>query len=306
MIKTFSKNDTDKHVIILEDFSFNAWMSVEEPTKEELEVLVQEQSLDPWILEDALDMQEIPRVEVEKDIVYIFLDFVSEGEESIETVPMLFILKESGLITVSSKPFSRITKFMEEKIDFNTEKRVELLMLIFEEINDTYTHYLNSISKKIKGLSVKVDKIKNKDIIQFVYFENVLYDFSASLVRMNTIYTALAAGKVIPFTNGEKYKMDDIVNDTTQLVEITKENARMIVNIREAYSTIMTNNLNRVIKLFTSLTVILTIPTIVGSFFGMNVKLPYASNPLVFQDLVVGTAALCLLAIGIFYYMDWL
>lgn len=306
MIKTISKNSTDKHVIVLDDFAFNSWMYVEEPTKEELQELVTEQNLDPWLLEDAMDIQEIPRIEIEKEVVYIFVDFVIEGDDAIETIPILIILKENGLITICAKPFPRMSKFMEEKIDFNTEHRGKLLMKIFEEVNDTYTNYLHSISKKIKGHSIKIDKIKNKDIMQFVYFENVLYDFSTSLVRMNTLYANLVGGKIIPFENGERYMMEDIVNDSTQLVEITKENARTIVNIREAYSTIMTNNLNRVIKLFTALTVILTLPTIVGAFYGMNVKLPYADNPMVFQDIVVATVVVCLLAGAVFYYMDWL
>lgn len=306
MIKTISKNSTDKHVIVLEDFAHNCWMYVEEPTKEELAELVEEHHLDPWLLEDAIDLQEVPRIEVENDIIYIFTRFVHEGEEAIETVPMLLIIKENGVITICPKPFTRISKFMEEKIDFVTDSKVRLLTKIFKEVDDTYNDYLNTISKKIRGHSIKIDKIKNTDIIQFVYFENILYDFTTSLVRIHTIYASLLEGKVIKLTNGERALIDDILQENTQLIEISKENARTIVNIREAYSTIMTNNLNQVIKLFTSLTVILTIPTIVGSFYGMNVKLPYAQNPLVFHDIVVITALLCLTAIGIFYYKDWL
>lgn len=306
MIKTISKNSTDKHVVILEDFAFNAWMHVEEPTKEELQELVTEQNLDPWLVEDSVDLQEVPRIEVEKDIIYIFTRFVHEGDEAIETVPMLIILKEDGLITICPKPFVRIAKFIEEKIEFATDQRIKLLGRIFKEIDDTYNDYLNNISKKIRVHTIKIDKIKNKDIVQFVYFENILYDFNTSMVRIHKIYAALVEGKIMKITQSEKALIEDILQENTQLIEIAKENAQTIVNVRDAYSTIMTNNLNRVIKLFTALTVILTLPTIVGAFYGMNVKLPYADNPFVFLDIVVGTFIVCLVGVAIFYYMDWL
>ncbi|MBP9719463.1 MAG: magnesium transporter CorA family protein [Candidatus Levybacteria bacterium] len=293
-------------MLILDEFALHSWMYVEEPTKEELAQLVSEQHLDPWLVEDAIDLQEVPRVEVEKDIIYIFTRFVHEGDDAIETVPMLLILKEDGLIMICPKPFARIHKFMEEKIEFATDQRLTLLTKIFKEVDDTYNDYLNTISKKIRGHTIKIDKIKNKDIIQFVYFENILYDFNTSLVRIHTIYSNLLEGKVLKMTDLEHALIEDILQENTQLIEIAKENAQTIVNIRDAYSTIMTNNLNRVIKLFTALTVILTIPTIIGAFYGMNVKLPYADNPLVFQDLVVGTLVVCLLVVAIFYYKDWL
>lgn len=100
--------------------------------------------------------------------------------------------------------------------------------------------------------------------------------------------------------------IEDLSLESGQLAQITKDTIRNMVNIREAYSTILTNNLNRVIKLFTSLTIILTLPTIVGTFYGMNVALPFAQNPYAFFGILGITIMLSLIALIIFIRNDWL
>ena len=148
--------------------------------------------------------------------------------------------------------------------------------------------------------------IKNKDIVLFVQYENMLYDIESALVRINAILLTLLPGKIIKLSPSEHALVKDLNLDNDQYIEITKENLRSITNIREAYSTIMTNNLNRVIKLFTSLTVILTIPTIIGTFYGMNVKIPYQASPYAFMFIVSITILLSLIGLAIFFIKDWL
>src|SRR5690606_10195407 len=123
--------------------------------------------------------------------------------------------------------------------------------------------YLTSISKKLRTFSLRVERIKNRDVMRFFEYESVLYDFNNSLVRASTIYNSLITGKIIRFNEEEQDLLEDLSLESVQLVQITKESLRSIVNIREAYTAIMTNNLNRIIKLFTALTVVLTIPTII-------------------------------------------
>jgi magnesium transporter len=162
------------------------------------------------------------------------------------------------------------------------------------------------MSKKLRAFSLRVQKIKNNDIVQFVNTENILYDFNTSLVRINNIYDGMLSGKILTLTEHERDLIEDVSLATNQLIQITRENLRTTVNVREAYSTIMTNNLNQVIKLFTSLTVILTLPTILGTYYGMNVSLPFQDSPAAFFGIVAFSLAAATVAIFIFLRKDWL
>lgn len=306
MTTIYWKDAKQKEAIQLEEFAPNSWIHVEHPSPEELQILQEEFSLAENLLQDAMDFQEVPRIEQENGDIYIFTRYVSGNNEEIQTLPLLIIIKENAFFTIAPDLFPRMQLFLEGKIDFVTSQKNKLLLQLFDQINDTYNDYLNAHSKKIRNLSVRVEKIKNKDIIQFVQYESVLFDFNSSLVRINTLFTNLLTGKFLKFKDGELNILEDLSIDIIQHIQITKENLQSISSIREAYSTIMTNNLNRVIKLFTSLTVILTIPTIIGSFYGMNVRLPFESLPMAFSGIVLSTVVLCCIALAIFYYKDWL
>lgn len=306
MIKIYHKTQKAKELIVSEEFIPNSWVHVENPTAAETTRLVEEFGLEESLLQDAKDIDEVPRYDIEDGIFYIFTRFAYSDEEIIDTIPLLIVVTKNSIVTISYKSFPRMQYFLNGKIDFNTTQRLILLSKILHQVNETYTQYLNSVSKKLRTFSVRVERIKNRDIIQFVNTENVLHDFNSSLLRMEAIYNSILGGKLIKVDELERDLIEDVSLASHQLVEITRENLRMIVNIRDAHSTIMTNSLNRVIKLFTSLTVILTIPTIMGTFYGMNVPLPFSDSPIAFFIIVLSTALVSLISLIIFFKKDWL
>ena len=116
----------------------------------------------------------------------------------------------------------------------------------------------------------------------------------------------MLSGKHFKLYEEDKDLIEDLLLSNTQLIELSQNNLRTIVNIREGYSTIMTNNLNRIIKLFTSLTVILTIPTMIASIYGMNINLPLANNPLAFIIIMTSIIIISIILLIIFIKNDWL
>jgi magnesium transporter len=116
----------------------------------------------------------------------------------------------------------------------------------------------------------------------------------------------LAGRKVLSFTEDDRDILEDLQLETAQLIDESKGYLKTIVNIREAYSNIMTNNLNRQIRILTTLTIVLTVPTIIGAFFGMNVNIPLDDNPLAFPILVGATLFFALLVLYILRRKDWL
>lgn len=306
MIKYYYKTAKEKQMASFEHFKKNCWIYVESPTAQERDILIDEFNLDSSLLQDAADIHEVPRYEIEGKTLYIFTRFAYGATDVIDTTPMLIIIKNDCIITVTNIAFPRIDHFINGKIEFSTIHKNLLLTKIMMQINETYVSYLNNITKKLRVFSTRVQKIRNRDIIQFVNNENVLYDFNTALVRIEAIYNSMMARKILAFTEEERDLFEDASLATSQLIQITRESLRTMVNIREAYSTIMTNDLNRVIKLFTSLTVILTLPTIVGTFYGMNVALPFANSPIAFFGIVGATIIIALIAILTFVRNDWL
>lgn len=290
----------------LQEYKKHSWISVDDPTQEELEQIAERFNLDISLLQDAVDKYELPRLEVEDGVLYIFTRFAYNQNDTILTSPMMIAVHNNFIITVSPIKFPRLERLLNGKISFNTVQKPSLLINLLTQIVTTYKNHVNFISKRILSTSLQNENIHNRDIIQFINYENILYDLNSSLVRLDNIFKYIFTGKVIKLTEDEMDTIEDLSLESGQLAQITKDTIRNIVNIREAYSTILTNNLNRVIKLFTSLTIILTLPTIVGTFYGMNVALPFAQNPYAFFGILGITILLSLIALIIFIRNDWL
>jgi magnesium transporter len=308
MIKYYYRNGNgkDKEIKELESYRTGSWIYVEDPTREEINQLVEEFDLEEGHLHDALDEYEVPRLETEGKTKYIFYRFVYSEGSAVETAPILFIINDKFFITLSKEPLPFLKKFLAQSLPFQTKQSTKLLLQLIFQINTTYNTMLNNISKRVRGLSVRLENFKNQDILQFVKFESILNEFMSNLVPNNTVLHQLFTRKNIVLDEDDKDLVEDILLSTNQLMEISRSNIKNIVNLREAYSTIMTNNLNRVIKLFTSLTVLLTIPTIISSIYGMNVNLPFDQSPFAFMGIIIIIIAISSALFYLFNKRQWL
>jgi magnesium transporter len=302
MMHIFFKNGKEKELLRLQEFRESSWVHVEEPTEDELKYLQEVLGLDEYLLKDATDKHEIPRIEVENDIIYFFTRYAYTREKQITTAPMMIAIGKTFIVTVTPAHFPRLEFLLNGKSGFSTTQKTKLLIKMLSQIQETFNATLHIITKNVRTYTVQLEKIRNKDIVQFVLFENDLHDFTLALVKTNNDLNNILSGKLMPVTQSDRDQIEDIMLSNGQIIDICNENIRTIVNLRDAYSIVMTNNLNRVIKLFTSLTVILTIPTIIASFFGMNVNLP----PLEFFEILAATAFVCIVTFIFFTYQDWL
>lgn len=307
MIQIYQKTIKEKELKTLENFRVGSWIYAESPTEEELERLAKEFSLELGHLKDAADIHEVPRLEIEKKTDYIFIRFPHQQEDGlITTTPLLIVLGENFLITVSQKRLPFLEKFITGKINFYTTQKTKLFLQIFSEVNSLYSHFLASINRRVRSIGVRIEKITPKDIVQFIASETILNDFMADLVPTNTILKNLLSGKILKLYEEDKDLTEDLLLSNNQLVELCKSNIKTIINIRDAYSTIMSNNINRVIKLLTSITIILTVPMIVASLYGMNVALPLENHPSAFWLILGIVGAISATLVYIFNKNQWL
>ena len=181
------------------------------------------------------------------------------------------------------------------------------MLQIFDQIDDDYESKLNSISRQIKTIRsrLRVEQIRNKDFIDFVTIEDVLNDFLSALSPTNSILRRLLLGRHIKLAEDDKDLVEDLLLNNEQSIVGCKASLKTIVNIREAYSTIMANNLNQVIRLLTVLTLVISLPTLLASVYGMNVNLPLADSPFAFGLIMVLSIVFSMLLLAFFRYRKW-
>ncbi|HIA92171.1 TPA: magnesium transporter CorA family protein [Candidatus Saccharibacteria bacterium] len=308
MIQYWHKTIKSKKFKQLDSHKAGSWIYVEDPTDAEQQILTDTFKIDEGMLEDALDIDEVPRFETEDNIHYVFTRFpLTDTNLQVVTVPILIAISGSYIMTISLRPIPRLEKIM-NSTEANTTQRVKLLLNIIDHIVDDYERHLTAISKQIISVRnrLRVEQVSNKDFIGFVTIEDELNDFMSALVPTNTLLKRLMTGRHIKLFEEDIELIEDLLLSNEQSIESAKSNIKTIVSIREAYSTISTNNLNQVIRLLTSLTVVLTVPTIIASLYGMNVDLPFQNEPGAFVIVISSTIIVSSILILIFRKNKWL
>lgn len=298
MIKYYYKSLRSQNVQELAEYKRGSWVYVEAPTEEELEELVSKFKLDPGLIEDALDEDEMPRLEKENDQSYIFVRYAYKNEEAeLVTMPLLFVFSDDLVITISLVHLPVIDKFMAGKIDFATTQRAKLVLQILHEIVEQYDAFINSTSKQIKLIRSRLrgHEISNQDFIDFVLIEDELNEFLAALMPTNATLRRLLRGRYIPLFEEDQDIIEDLLLNNEQSIEACSSNIKSIVNIREAYSSISSNNLNRTMKILTGATVLITLPNVIFGMYGMNINLPFQGEAWAYALIVSLSLFLCIM-----------
>jgi len=309
MITYYYKNIRSKNLEELEKYKPGAWVYVEDPSREDLKKLIDDHSLDPGHVRDVLDEDEMPRLEKEEEVNYLFTRFAYAGDHlNITTAPLLIVISEHLFITIASRPLPRIERFIDEKIKFNTTQRTKLLLQILDQTVDQYEVFLNSISRQVKTIRsrLKTEEIRNKDFIDFVEIEDELNEFLSALTPTNSILRRLLLGNHVNLYDEDEDMVEDLLLNNEQTIEGCRASLKSVVNIREAYTTIMSNNLNRIIRILTVLTAIISVSTLVSSIYGMNVDLPFDNSPQAFFGIMAFTLTITLSLLYYFRKQRWL
>lgn len=302
MIKYFYKSLRSQQVQELSEYKRGCWVYVEAPTPDEVEYLTARFTLDPGHISDSLDEDEMPRLEKEDDQTYIFVRYAYKNAEAeLVTVPLLFVFSDDIVITISLVHLPQLDKFLRGKIEYATTQRAKLVLQILHQIVEQYDAYINSTSKQIKLIRSRLrgHEISNQDFIDFVLIEDELNEFLAALMPTNATLRRLLRGRYIPLFEEDQDIIEDLLLNNEQSIEACNSNIKSIVNIREAYSSISSNNLNRTIKRLTIATVMIMLPSMFFSLYGMNVHLPGQTYAYAFPIVVGGSFLLTLTVFAI-------
>jgi magnesium transporter len=284
-------------------FKKGCWVNLIEPTHQEIERVVKEFNVDIEYITDALDAEEKPRIEKEENHVLIIIDIpiISQELESIiyHTIPLGIIASDDYLITVCLKQNVIINDLIQKKVKgLYTHMRTRFSLQILYLISIYYLRYLKQLNKKTNEIEKKLHKsMKNEELYSLLGIEKSLVYFTTSLKANEVVMEKIVRGNYLKLYEEDKELIEDVIIENKQAIEMTHIYSSILSGMMDAFASIISNNLNVVMKFLTSITIILSMPTMVASFYGMNVGLPFQNYkhaflfPIVLSIMLSGTLA---------------
>lgn len=279
MITIYFSNKTTK-LTQLEKPRSGCLVYVENPTHKELVLLENEHGLDIDLLKDGLDPNEAPRIDTWEGRIYLYSRFVLPESEKQTTSPMLIVFGLNMVYVVSRVPFADVQQVL-QKEGVITSKRAQVMLQLLNQVNLGYKMRINSVAKRTWAIRSKLNRsqVDNQDIVSFINIEEDLNDFLLALEPMNTQLNHLLTGKYMRLYEDDKDIMEDLELGSHELIALASTQLKIIRNIRDAYSTIAANNLNKVFRFMTVITILVGFSTLLTGVYGMNVALPFDHTP---------------------------
>lgn len=287
----------------------DVWVVAQEPTDTEMATLGERFGIDIDLLRDAVDPFEAPRLEIDDGVVHIYARFpfgVQHGPVlELTTAPVLVVLTDRAVLTVSRQRMNFLDTLIESTQTLTTQ-RVRLVLQILEAIMRTYYREVISVRKDVRRFWVNPHDVSERDIFKFVELENRLTDYTSALAPVQEMFSQMQKNRAFSVHEDDADFLEDMRLSAEQLVAMSVSTLRTITNLREAYGVVSASKLNKVIRMLTVLTVILTIPTMVTSFFGMNVPLPFATSAWTPLFIALGSLSVSGGLLWLFYTRRWL
>lgn len=308
MISIYHSTARTQKLTKSDEAKVGSWVHVVEPTEAELERLSKDFNLDVDILTDVTDPFEAPRVEVSDGATYVFCRYCRPENPDIPTEPMLIIYTEKNIITLMRVDDNLLDGLITGRVPMLTTQKTKTFLHVLDQINHSYRTQLLLISKQILRFrsQMRREVASSIDLIKFIELEEDLNEFLSALQPQGLVLNALESGKYMRLYEDDREMVDDIMLSTNELIEQCKSRLRTVVNIRQAYDVIATNNLNKIFKRLTSIAIFLAIPTVLGGLWGMNVAMPFQDNKYAFPIILAIMIASVFFATRFFNYKKWL
>lgn len=276
-INIYKKTLKDKYINKIDYPSVGSWVLIEFINKENIDYLIEKFNLDRNSLEDLLDEFTQPRVEIIENSLYIFLRFPNYQSGQIKLSPILIILSPKLIFTIMTGKTDIFNPIINNNIlDITTTQKTRFFLLILSLINSEYRKILIKLSRQIEEYYyLFASKVKKEEISEISNLEIILSNVLSILISIYKVYEKLLFKKYLDFLQEEKSNVDDLSFDILELIEIVKSNIKRTSVIKENFQTMINLLINERILFLTIITVILFVPTIIFSFYGMNIPLPF-------------------------------
>lgn len=301
---------TPEGLEIVENITNGCWINVTDPLPEEIERL-EEWGIEPELITYSLDLDEMARVERDEGYTLILLriPFLQEESQGLPytTIPMGIIIKENFIATLCRHPndISRILTNGKYR-GFKTAKRYRFVLYVLLETATRYLAHLRDINRAVDYVEDQLQKsTRNRELLELLKYQKCLVYFTTALRSNEVMMERLQRMKMFNQYEEDEELLEDVLTENQQAIQTTNIQTEILSSMMDAFASIISNNLNVVMKALAALTIIINLPTIVASFYGMNVALPGEDHPLAFLTVFGIAIGMTAIATFIFYKRDW-
>jgi magnesium transporter len=288
-----------------------SWVNIVQPSPDELAEFSREWDLPLDFLTDPLDADETPRMDVDPPNMLIVVRTPRvDLEEDVQytTRPLGIILTPDRIITVSAQEDGVLNDFIKGKVrHFSTSNRTRFILLVFRNTALLFLRHLKEINKKTDAIEEELHRsLHNEALIRLLSLEKGLVYFTTSIRSNELVMERLHKTPFLKMSPEDEDFLEDVIVDNKQAIEMANIYSNILSGMMDAFASIISNNLSVVMKVLTSVTIILMLPTLVASIYGMNVPLPFQESQHAFLITMVTSFALAAVGVGIFINRRWL
>lgn len=304
----FFKNELNSDVVKkIDHIEDNCWINMIQPTTEEIDMVVKKLGIDEDLITKVLDEEELPRIEKADEATLIVVDCPywedSHVKNKYTTYPLgIIICSDLHIITVSLKNFELLQEFENGEVKtFYTYKKSRFLIQVLLKIASSYLRVLNVVNDDIRTKEkVLYHSTNNKHLVELLDIEKTLVYFITSLKANDLVLDKLSKGITVSMYEEDFELLEDAIIENKQGIEMCTIYKEILSTITDTYGTIVSNNLNVAMKFLAGITIVLSIPTMISSFLGMNVFLgDFASSQFSF-------VLVCVVSLVLAFFVAWL
>lgn len=283
--------------LTLKTLEKGSWINIIDPTPYELKEVSAACNVEPDFLRSALDEEERSHIDVEDDSIMILTNVpIVYEEESYDTLPLAVILTKKYIITVCLEETPVIASFNERTARlFHTYKKTQFLFEILYRSATFFLRYLRQINKLSEEIEDQLrESMKNNDILRLMelqkgltYFNAALRANDAVLEKLLRIRTGRTLEGILEIYEEDEDLLEDVIIENKQAREMVDMYSQILSQMADIFSSIIANNQNMVMKFLAAVTIVIAVPTVIASFFGMNVPVPFEGREYGFFSVII-------------------
>lgn len=303
MVRIFKTIDGSIHQI--QEAQDGCWIALTNPTATEIFEISEQFEIEVDDLRAPLDEEERSRIEVEDNYTLILVDvpMIEERNEKdwYGTIPLGIIITDKMIFTICLEDTQVLTRFMEGRVrNFFTYMKTRFILQILYRNASMYLRYLRIIDKKSAQVEEKLHlSTRNQELIELLELEKSLVYFTTSLRSNEVVLEKLLKVESIKKYPEDTELLEDVIIENKQAIEMANIYSGILSGMMDAFASVISNNLNIVMKVLAIITIVMSIPTIVFSAYGMNVNsagMPFADNPRGFLIIILFSVAISIIA----------
>lgn len=300
---------TEQGLEQLESMANGAWIKAVDPTPEEIQKLVA-RGIEADYINYSLDLDEMPRMERDEEYTFILIRIPHSQPDSdipYTTIPLGIMIKGNVIVTICryEKEMFKVLANGKYRL-LKTGKRYRFALYIFLETAARYLAHLREINRITEGIEDRLQKsTRNREVLELLKYQKSLTYFATALRSNEVMMERVRRTQIFNYYEEDQDLLEDVLTENQQAIQMTEIAANILSQMMGAFASIISNNLNGVVKALAAITIIINVPAVVAAFYGMNVKVPGEGHPFAFLTVIGITIGLMALVVFIFYKRDW-